>query len=115
MLANLRVRCQVENLAASSPAWAGTPRWPPMLACNVFSVEPRALNRSRSACRSRYPRHPARTVKVGSVRIRSREGILPDRCSPNLVGEPAYLDHAREGMVGTFNFGKINGADMCHV
>ena len=38
-------RCRAKNRAASSPAKAGTPRWPPMFAWRVFSAEPKASNR----------------------------------------------------------------------
>ena len=45
-------RCRVKNRAASSPANCGTPVCPPMLACSVFSWEPKASKRSSASCRS---------------------------------------------------------------
>lgn len=39
----------MKNRAALSPANCGTPVWPPMLASRVFSLEPKASNRSKAA------------------------------------------------------------------
>ena len=56
-------RCRTKNLAASSPANCGTPVCPPMLACSVFSWEPKASNRSRPAA-GRFLRRPTAAVRA---------------------------------------------------
>lgn len=62
LTARLHFRCRAKNWAAASPANCGTPVCPPMLACRVFSLEPKASNRSRAACRSFPPSsHCSRT------------------------------------------------------
>src|SRR4051812_2304444 len=52
LTAGPHVRCRAKNRFPSSPSNWGTPVCPPILACSVFSFEPKASNRSRAICRS---------------------------------------------------------------
>jgi hypothetical protein len=54
-------RCRAKNRFPSSPSNCGTPVCPPMLACSVFSLEPKASNRSRARCRS----FPSSSLQLG--------------------------------------------------
>jgi hypothetical protein len=44
-------RCRPKNRFPSSASNHGVPAWPPRLACSVFSLLPKASNRSRARCR----------------------------------------------------------------
>ncbi len=52
LTARYHFRCRAKNRFPSSPSNRGTPVCPPMLACSVFSLEPKASNRSRASCRA---------------------------------------------------------------
>src|SRR5262249_15172443 len=69
-------RCRARNRVPSSPSNCGTPVCPPILACSVFSLEPKASNRSRASCRS-FP--------SSSHCSRTSSGMVTCRASSNMV------------------------------
>jgi hypothetical protein len=52
LTARVHLRCRAKKRAASSTSNHGVPVCPPRFACSVFSLVPKASNRSRTRCRS---------------------------------------------------------------